>query len=161
MSLGSSGNLWVVPENSDSKQLAYDFIDITMSEEIQNILGNNGGIPVAADPAAVTDEKSRELISNFQTLSDDDGLAFYPDWAWPGGYDGWVSATQKLMTGDATPDEALDEIADAFQDTRPSQSTTGPTAPPGATPRSPPSPAPNPPGAGRSPSRAPPATSST
>jgi raffinose/stachyose/melibiose transport system substrate-binding protein len=116
MTLGSSGNLWVVPENSDAKDLAYDFIDITMSEEIQNILGNNGGVPVAADPDAVTDEKSRELIENFQTLSDNDGLAFYPDWPWPGGYDGWVSATQKLMTGDATPDEALDEISTQYQD---------------------------------------------
>lgn len=116
MTLGSSGNLWVVPENSDAKELAYDFIDITMSEEIQNILGNNGGVPVAADPEAITDEKSRELISNFQTLSDNDGLAFYPDWPWPGGYDGWVSATQKIMTGDASPDEALDEIGTQYQD---------------------------------------------
>ena len=29
--------------------VGYDFIDITMSEEIQNILGNNGGVPVAAE----------------------------------------------------------------------------------------------------------------
>jgi raffinose/stachyose/melibiose transport system substrate-binding protein len=116
MTLGSSGNLWVVPENSDAKELAYDFIDITMSEEIQNILGNSGGVPVAADPEAITDEKSRELISNFQTLSDNDGLAFYPDWPWPGGYDGWVSATQKIMTADASPEEALDEIATQYQD---------------------------------------------
>jgi raffinose/stachyose/melibiose transport system substrate-binding protein len=116
MTLGSSGNLWVVPENSDAKDLAYDFIDITMSEEIQNILGNNGGVPVAADPEAITDEKSRELISNFQTLSDNDGLAFYPDWPWPGGYDGWVSATQKIMTGDAAPDEALDDVSLQYQD---------------------------------------------
>jgi hypothetical protein len=27
-----------------------------------------------------------------------------------------VSATQKIMTGDATPDEALDEIATQYQD---------------------------------------------
>ena len=27
---GSSGNLWVVPEKSQAKSLAYDFIDITM-----------------------------------------------------------------------------------------------------------------------------------
>ena len=115
MTLGSGGNLWVVPENSDAKDLAYDFIDITMSEEIQNILGNNGGVPVAADAAAITDEKSRELISHFQTLADNDGLAFYPDWPWPGGYDGWVSATQKVMTGDASPREALDEVAVQYQ----------------------------------------------
>ena len=52
---GSGGNLWVVPESAKTKDLAYDFIDITMSQEIQNLLGNNGGVPVAADPAAITD----------------------------------------------------------------------------------------------------------
>ncbi|MET0491543.1 MAG: extracellular solute-binding protein, partial [Actinoplanes sp.] len=44
---GSSGNLWVVPEKSKAKSLAYDFIDITMKPEIQDLLGNNGGVPVA------------------------------------------------------------------------------------------------------------------
>ena len=34
--LGSSGNLWVVPENAKAKDLAYDFIDITMRPEIQD-----------------------------------------------------------------------------------------------------------------------------
>jgi raffinose/stachyose/melibiose transport system substrate-binding protein len=116
LTLGSSGNLWVVPENSENKELAYDFIDITMQEDIQNILGNNGGVPVTADPEAVTDEKSRELIDNFQTLSENDGLAFYPDWPVPGYYDVLVSATQKLITDDASPDEVLDEIATPYQD---------------------------------------------
>ncbi|MEK8110211.1 extracellular solute-binding protein [Micromonospora sp. M12] len=46
---GSSGNLWVVPENSKAKSLAYDFIDITLRPEIQDLIGNNGGVPVAAD----------------------------------------------------------------------------------------------------------------
>ncbi len=55
---GSAGNMWVVPENAKNKELAYDFIDITMRPEIQALLGNNGGVPVAADPADITDEKN-------------------------------------------------------------------------------------------------------
>ncbi|HEX6197720.1 MAG TPA: extracellular solute-binding protein [Jiangellaceae bacterium] len=92
--LGSSGNLWVVSERSENKELAYDFIDITMSEDIQNLLGNNGGIPVAADPDAITDERSRELIENFNTVVENDGLAFYPDWPAPGYYDTLVAGVQ-------------------------------------------------------------------
>ncbi|MFD2355703.1 extracellular solute-binding protein [Nonomuraea ferruginea] len=80
MAPGSSGNLWVVPEKSENKDLAYDFIDITMSKDVQNLLGNSGGVPVAADPAAITDAKSKELIESFNTLTARDGLAFYPDW---------------------------------------------------------------------------------
>lgn len=114
--LGSSGNLWVVSERSENKELAYDFIDITMSEEIQNLLGNSGGIPVAADPEAITDERSSELIEAFNTVVESDGLAFYPDWPAPGYYDTLVAGVQDLINGDATPDEFLDNIAGPYQE---------------------------------------------
>jgi raffinose/stachyose/melibiose transport system substrate-binding protein len=115
---GSSGNLWVVPERSQNKDLAYDFIDITMSPEIQAILGNNGGVPVAADEAAITDEKSKELISNFNILSENDGLAFYPDWPVPGYYDTLVAGVQELTNGTQTPEQFLDAIGTPYADHR-------------------------------------------
>ncbi|WP_426321406.1 ABC transporter substrate-binding protein [Microbacterium sp. E-13] len=99
LSLGSSGNLWVVPENAANKELAYEFIDITMRPEIQAIIGNNGGVPVAADPADITDEKSAELIATFNGILDDDGLSFYPDWPAAGFYDVIVRELQGLVTG--------------------------------------------------------------
>lgn len=116
LALGSSGNLWVVPENSPNKELAYDFIDITMQPEIQALLGNSGGIPVAADTSEITDEKSKKLIEDYQTLVDRDGLAYYPDWPVPGYYDVLVSATQKLISGTASPREALDELAGPYEE---------------------------------------------
>ncbi|WP_221357431.1 ABC transporter substrate-binding protein [Streptomyces beigongshangae] len=114
MTLGSGGNLWVVPEGSANKELAYDFIDITMSEKIQNLLGNKGGVPVAADPAAITDPRAKELIADFNTLSERDGLGFYPDWPVAGFYDVLVSETQKLITGSAKPDAYLDAVEAAY-----------------------------------------------
>lgn len=99
LSLGSSGNLWVVPENAENKELAYEFIDITMRPEIQAIIGNSGGLPVAADPADITDEKSSELIDTFNGILDKDGLSFYPDWPAPGFYDVIVQQLQGLVTG--------------------------------------------------------------
>jgi raffinose/stachyose/melibiose transport system substrate-binding protein len=116
MNAGSSGNIWVVPENAKNKDLAYDFIDITMKKDIQNLLGNSGGIPVAADPAAITDPKSKELIENFNRLSTSDGLAFYPDWPAPGYYDVLVSGVQNLINGTKTPDQVLDEIAGPYNE---------------------------------------------
>jgi len=116
LALGSSGNIWVVPEGSENKELAYDFIDITMKKANQNLLGNSGGIPVAADPAAITDPKSKKLIEDYQTLVDRDGLAYYPDWPVPGYYDVLVSATQKLINGSASPDEVLDELAGPYEE---------------------------------------------
>lgn len=115
LTLGSGGNLWVVPEGAKNKELAYDFIDITMSEKIQNLLGDKGGVPVAADPAAITDPQAKKLIADFNTLSEKDGLAFYPDWPVPGFYDVLVSETQKLITGSSDPDAYLDAIGEAYE----------------------------------------------
>ncbi|MFI0443849.1 extracellular solute-binding protein [Actinomadura sp. 6N118] len=114
MSPGSGGNLWVVPKGSKNKDLAYDFIDITMKKGIQNALGNAGGIPVAADPAAITDAKTKKLIEGFTTLANNDGLAYYSDWPVTGFYDKWVSETQKLMNGSATPDKVLGTLQQTY-----------------------------------------------
>jgi raffinose/stachyose/melibiose transport system substrate-binding protein len=113
---GSSGNLWVVPEGAEHKDLAYEFIDITMRPEIQNILGNQGGLPVAADPDAITDEKSQELVEHFNTLNDMDALAFYPDWPVPGYYDDLVAAVQDLVTGRTATSGFLEAIERPFTD---------------------------------------------
>lgn len=111
---GSSGNLWVVPTKSKNKDLAYKFIDITMSKKIQNLMGNNGGIPVAAEPSAITDAKSKELIDNFNTLTARDGLAFYPDWPTPSFYDQINTALQKLVNGTESPSAVLDELGTEY-----------------------------------------------
>ncbi len=56
-------------------------------------------MPVAADPADITDEKSAELIATFNGVLDNDGLSFYPDWPAPGFYDVIVQELQGLVTG--------------------------------------------------------------
>ncbi|MFD0688869.1 ABC transporter substrate-binding protein [Actinomadura fibrosa] len=113
MTLGSGGNLWVVPKGSKNKQLAYDFIDITMKKKAQDALANAGGVPVAADPAAVTEPKTKKLIADFDAMAGSDGLAYYPDWPVAGFYDVWVSQVQKLMNGTA-PGEVLGNVQKAY-----------------------------------------------
>ena len=76
--------MWVVPKNAKNKDLAYDFIDITMRKGIQNLLGNNGGVPVAADTTAITDPKSKELIANFNTAHRPGRSGLLPRLAGPG-----------------------------------------------------------------------------
>jgi raffinose/stachyose/melibiose transport system substrate-binding protein len=115
MSPGSAGNMWVVPEKAANKELAYEFIDITMRPEIQALIGNNGGIPVAADPADITDPKSQELIGNFTTLTERDGIAFYPDWPTATFYDQLNAGLQELINGTKTPAEVNEQIGGQYQ----------------------------------------------
>jgi len=112
---GSSGNLWVVPSSAKNKDLAYDFIDTTLRPEVQNILGQNGGLPVAGDPSTITDPETQVLTQNFQTAVQNDQLAFYPDWPVAGFYDSLVSACQSLINKSKTPDQVLTELGSLYQ----------------------------------------------
>lgn len=114
LSLGSAGNMWVVPERADSHDLAYQFIDITMRPEIQALIGNNGGLPVAANVEDITDPKSQELIAAFNEINEKDGLAFYPDWPTPTFYDEIVAELQELINKTKTPEEVLTSLGDGY-----------------------------------------------
>ncbi len=116
LSLGSAGNMWVVPTTAKNKELAYTFIDITMRPEIQAIIGNNGGVPVAANVDDITDQKSQELIAAFNAINEKDGLSFYPDWPTPTFYDEIVAQLQELVNGTKSPDEVLTSLGDVYED---------------------------------------------
>jgi raffinose/stachyose/melibiose transport system substrate-binding protein len=117
MTAGSAGNMWVIPQGSKNKDLAYDFIAITMSQPIQDKLRDAGGVPlVNSGSPSTAGPQIKEVTDNFQTLSSQDRLAFYPDWPAPGYYDVQVSAVQKLITGSASPAQVLDEIAKPYQE---------------------------------------------
>ncbi len=118
MSPGSSGNIWVVPQKSKNKDLAYDFISITLQPDIQALLGNAGGIPVNADLAKITDPKVKDLIAKFNTLNAEDGLAFYPDWPAAGFYDLLVSNIQDLLLGKKTTPQFLDSLNKSYEEGR-------------------------------------------
>lgn len=113
---GSGGNMWVVPVESEQPELARMFIDITMRPEIQALLGDSGGLPVAADPADITDEDAQALIELFNEVNERDGLSFYPDWPTPNFYGDLNGVLQGLVNGDFTAEEAQAELESYYED---------------------------------------------
>ncbi|UMP03375.1 ABC transporter substrate-binding protein [Amycolatopsis sp. EV170708-02-1] len=116
MTSGSAGNMWVIPKGSKNRDLALDFIAITMSQPIQDKLREAGGVPVVHSPTPPADPRLKELVEDFTALSTQDKLAFYPDWPAPGYYDVHVSAAQKLITSSASPSQVLDELAKPYEE---------------------------------------------
>jgi raffinose/stachyose/melibiose transport system substrate-binding protein len=116
ISPASTGNIWIVPANAQNKDLAYDFIDITLSKENQALMGNSGGLPIAADPDAITDPVGKEDATLFNQLIAQDGLGFYPDWPVPGFYDLMLKSTQAVIGKTITPEEFAARIKDAFDE---------------------------------------------
>lgn len=117
---GSGGNLWVVPEKADNKELAYDFIEITMSEEVQNLLGEEGQVPVAADLDAIESPLGQLVLGEFTKLqeSTEGGLAWYPDWPVPGLNDVLIQNNTELVQGTKTPQQAVESIRTAYDQGR-------------------------------------------
>jgi raffinose/stachyose/melibiose transport system substrate-binding protein len=116
LNTGSGGNLWVVPAGAQNPDLAFDFIDITLSPEVQTVMANAGGIPINADLSQIEDEQIRELNEAFSTIVENDGLAFYPDWPAPGYMDTLGSGLQELFAGSMDVNAFLDYIAAPWND---------------------------------------------
>ncbi|MGF3056785.1 ABC transporter substrate-binding protein [Microbacterium sp. YY-01] len=105
MQMGSSGHLWGVPANAKNKDLAYDWIDITLSQEVQNKIGQLGGLPLAGDASTIEDDLTREYTEKFNALLEADSLAFYPDYPVPGFLDFIQSNMQAMSNRNETADE--------------------------------------------------------
>jgi raffinose/stachyose/melibiose transport system substrate-binding protein len=116
LNTGSGGNLWVVPAGAKNKDIAYDFIDLTMQPKAQTIMANAGGIPLHAALDQITDPHVKALNAAFNTIVSNDGLAFYPDWPVVGYMDTLGGALQELIGGTKTPTQFLDEIAGPWND---------------------------------------------
>lgn len=113
---GSGGNLLVVPTNAKNKDLAYEFIDLTLQAEAQTVMANSGGIPVNADLDQIEDPNILELNTAFATIVENDGLAFYPDWPIPGFMDILGGGLQSLIGGTMDVSAFLDSIAGPYND---------------------------------------------
>lgn len=112
---GSGGNMWVVPVESKQPELARIFIDITMRPEVQALLGESGGLPVAADTSDIQDPDAQALIALFNEVNERDGLAFYPDWPTPNFYGDLNGVLQGLVNGDFTPEQAQAELENYYE----------------------------------------------
>ena len=112
---GSGGNMWVIPVESKQPELAEIFIDITMSPEVQALLGESGGLPVAANTADVENADAQALIGLFNEVNDRDGLSFYPDWPTPSFYGDLNGVMQGLVNGTFTPEQAQSELENYYE----------------------------------------------
>jgi raffinose/stachyose/melibiose transport system substrate-binding protein len=110
LSMGSSGHLWGVPAKAKNKDLAYDWIDITLSPEVQDLIGQQGGLPLAGDASKITDTTTREFTERFNELLKANTLSFYPDYPVPGFLDFIQTHMQSMSNRNETAEQYLDAL---------------------------------------------------
>lgn len=118
LNTGSSGNLLVVPTNSDNAALAAEFLNTALGETAQNVAAEEGGLPVAGDASVIEDPETQTLQENFDQVVADDGLSYYPDWPVAGFYDQIVSFGQSIINGSQPPEDALASLGEYYQEGR-------------------------------------------
>ena len=97
----------MIPERSHHKDLAAKFIDYVLSDDVQNYLGNAGGIPVAGDASKINDEKSKAMIEEYASYANDGKLSYYPDYAASNLTDAVPAEFQELVNGTKKPADVL------------------------------------------------------
>ncbi|WP_297316586.1 ABC transporter substrate-binding protein [Bifidobacterium indicum] len=113
---GCAGNLLVIPEKSKRKDLAAQYIDVVLSKEVQNYIGNEGGVPVAADTKAITNPKSRDLVDEYTKAAAANRMSYYPDYPAPNLTDAMPAALQGLVNGTKDPAQVLKTIHKNYDD---------------------------------------------
>jgi raffinose/stachyose/melibiose transport system substrate-binding protein len=112
--VGSSGNIWVIPQSSTKKDAAAQFINLTLDKDIQTLMGNSGGIPIAADMSQITDAKTKTLLTQWDQVVKDDMIGFYPDWPTATMYDDLNAAFQNLINGTADVTTTLNTLKQKY-----------------------------------------------
>jgi raffinose/stachyose/melibiose transport system substrate-binding protein len=115
---GSTGNQWVVPAHAKNKKLAYDFMDITLRPEVQNLLGKLGGLPVAGDLSTIKDERTKAFTQAFQDYAKNDQFGIYPDGPIPGGLDEFLKLSQKVANRSESAQDIVNEMKTFYESGR-------------------------------------------
>ncbi|GAA4730390.1 extracellular solute-binding protein [Isoptericola chiayiensis] len=115
LTMGSSGHLWGVPTNAQNKELAYDWIETTLSPEVQNLIGTKGGLPLAGETESIDDPLIRDFTARFDELVAGDEFSFYPDYPVPGFLDFIQEHMQAMSNGNEDADGYLADLQ-AFYD---------------------------------------------
>ncbi len=72
-------------------------------------------LPIAADPAKITNEDAKALIESFNEVIENNRIGFYPDWPTSTFYDELNSSLQELVNGTTTVDECLEQLKTNYE----------------------------------------------
>lgn len=97
-SVGSGGNLFVIPKKGKNPDLAAEFINMLLTKKYQNYLANAGGLALFADSAAIANPAAQITAAPFAQIVKKNALGMYPDWPVNGYYPVLLQAGIKLLS---------------------------------------------------------------
>lgn len=114
---GGSGLPFAITQKAKNKDAAAAYVNFITSPEAMKVLADNGNLPVVetAEQKA-PDALGTDVFTAFGTVSKDDGLVPYLDWATPTMGDTLGATLQDLLAKKATPEKALEALQKDYGD---------------------------------------------
>lgn len=112
---GLTGQLWGVPARATDKQLAYQWINLTLSQPVQDVMGKLGGLPLRSNLSVITDPQTKAFTEQFNGLATGSKLSYFPDYPVTGLLNFLESELQGMSNGNVSAvnfDDALQTFYD-------------------------------------------------
>jgi len=103
VSLGGESLPFAVTDKSQNKDVAAAYIDFITNADAGKVLVDTNNLPAMKTDAAPTGGLSADVSKAWKTLSDEEGLVPYLDYATPTFYDDISGAIQRLLAGKVEP----------------------------------------------------------
>jgi raffinose/stachyose/melibiose transport system substrate-binding protein len=112
--LGGEGLPFAITSGSENPDVAAAYIDFITNAEAAQVLTETNNLPAMRTDAEPQGALLREVFDAWQTLSDEDGLVPYLDYATPTFYDEITAGVQELLAGRLEPAEFTQQIEEGY-----------------------------------------------
>ncbi|WP_018155000.1 extracellular solute-binding protein [Demetria terragena] len=114
---GGTGLPFAITSKAKKPDAAAAYLDFITSPEAMKILTDTGNLPVSeTSKQKAPDRLATDVFDAFSTISTDDGLLPYLDWATPTMGDTIGAALQGLLAGKASAEATLKTLATDYQE---------------------------------------------
>ncbi|MBW9208688.1 extracellular solute-binding protein [Mumia sp. zg.B21] len=111
---GGTGLPLAITDASDHADAAAAYIDFLTDAEAMKVIQANGGLPVVDGDEAIAKGAAKEVIAAWGTVTEQDSLVPYLDWATPDMSDLMGQQLQKLSDGSVDTSAFLDAIEKTY-----------------------------------------------
>jgi raffinose/stachyose/melibiose transport system substrate-binding protein len=114
VSLGGESLPWGITAKSKNADVAAAYIDFITNAKAADVQVQTENLPAMAANTQPASPVSKDVFAAWKTLSDNDGLTPYMDYATPTFYDDFSGAVQRLLAGKVKPDAFAKSVQEDY-----------------------------------------------
>jgi raffinose/stachyose/melibiose transport system substrate-binding protein len=114
LALGGESLPFAITTKAEEPDVAAAYIDFLTNPDASRVLVETGNLPAMAATAEPATAAGEDIFAAWRSLSEQDGLVPYLDYATPGFYDDITAAVQRLLAGRVEPDAFTAELQESY-----------------------------------------------